>query len=119
MLARIKPRAVREIHRAAQWWRENRPAAPGAVEADLKDALTLLVEHPGIGGKVQNSRDAETRRFFLDRTRYFVYYRARGQFLEVVAFWHSSREHEPRVGAGDAQPFAAADVLRPAAFARG
>ena len=97
LLARIKPRAVREIHRAAQWWRENRPAALGAVEADLKDALTLLVEHPGIGSKVQNSRDAETRRFFLDRTRYFVYYRARGQFLEVMAFWHSSREHEPRV----------------------
>jgi len=97
LLVRIKPRAVREIHRAAQWWSENRAATPGAVEADLKDALALLVEHPGIGSKVLNSRDPETRRFFLDRTRYFVYYRARGKFLEVVAYWHSSREHEPRV----------------------
>ena len=97
MLARIKPRAVREIHRAAQWWSENRPAAPGAVEADLKEALTLLAEHPGVGGRVHNSRDAETRRFLLDRTRYFVYYRPRGQFLEVLAFWHASRENEPRV----------------------
>lgn len=97
LLVRIKPRAVREIHRAAQWWSENRPAAPGAVETDLEDALALLAEHPGIGSKVLNSRDAETRRFFLDRTRYFVYYRAKGAFLEVVAYWHSSREHEPRV----------------------
>jgi plasmid stabilization system protein ParE len=97
LLARIKPRAVREIHRAAQWWSENRTSAPGAVEADLKDALSLLVEHPGIGSKVHNSRDVETRRFLLDRTRYFVYYRPRGQFLEVLAFWHASREHEPRV----------------------
>jgi plasmid stabilization system protein ParE len=97
LLVRIKPRAVREIHRAAQWWSENRPATPGAVEADLKDALTLLVEHPGIGSKVDNTRDAETRRFLLDRTRYFVYYRPKGRFLEVLAFWHASREHEPRV----------------------
>jgi plasmid stabilization system protein ParE len=97
LLARIQPRAVREIHRAAQWWSENRPAAPGAVEADLREALTFLAEHPGVGSRVHNSRDAETRRFLLDRTRYFVYYRPRGQFLEVLAFWHASREHEPRV----------------------
>lgn len=97
LLVRIKPRAVREIHRAAQWWSENRPAAPWAVEADLKDALALLVEHPGIGSNVDNRRDAETRRFLLDRTRYFRYYRPKGRFLEVLAFWHASREHEPRV----------------------
>ncbi len=97
LLVRIKPRAVGEIHRAAQWWSENRPAALGAVEADLKDALALLVEHPGIGSKVDNSRDPETRRFLLHRTRYFVYYRSKGRFLEVLAFWHASREHEPRV----------------------
>lgn len=97
LLVRIKPRAVREIHRAAQWWSENRPAAPGAIEADLKEALALFMEHPGIGSKVENSRDAETRRFLLDRTRYFVYYRPKGRFLEVLAFWHISREHEPRV----------------------
>lgn len=97
LLVRIKPRAVGEIHRAAQWWGENRPLAPGAVEADLRDALKLLVEHPGIGSRVDNSRDPETRRFLLDRTRYFVYYRPRGRFLEVLAFWHASRDHEPDV----------------------
>jgi plasmid stabilization system protein ParE len=97
LLVRIKPRAVGEIHRAAQWWSESRPAAPGAIEADLKDALALLVEHSGIGSKVDNSRDPETRRFLLDRTRYFVYYRPKGRILEVLAFWHTSREHEPRV----------------------
>jgi plasmid stabilization system protein ParE len=73
LVARIKPRAVREIHRAAEWWSENRPVARTAIEADLKDALALLVEHPGIGSKVENSRDPETRRFLLDRTQYFVY----------------------------------------------
>ena len=96
LTVRIKPRALRQIHRAAQWWSENRIAAPGAIDADLKDALETLVEQPGIGSRVENARDAETRRFYLVRTKYFIYYRVRGAWLEVIAFWHSSREHEPR-----------------------
>lgn len=97
LTVRIKPRALRQIHSAAQWWSENRAAAPDAIESDLKDALDTLVEQPGIGSRVENARDAETRRFYLVRTKYFVYYRPRGPWLEVIAFWHSSREHEPRV----------------------
>ena len=96
-IVRIKPRALREIHRAAEWWSKNRPAAPGAIESDLKDALNTLVEQPGIGSKVENTRSPEARRFYLVRTRYLVYYRPKGRFLEVLAFWYSSREHEPRV----------------------
>ena len=97
LIVRIKPRALREIHRAAQWWGKNRLAAPGAIESDLKDALNTLVEQPGIGSKVENTRSAEVRRLYLVRTRYFVYYRSNGRLLEVLAFWHASREHEPRV----------------------
>jgi plasmid stabilization system protein ParE len=97
LTVRVKPRALRQIHRAAQWWSENRRAAPGAIEADLGDALDTLVEQPWIGSRVENARDGETRRFYLVRTRYFIYYRLRGPTLEVIAFWHSSREQEPRV----------------------
>ena len=97
LIVRIKPRVLREIHRAAEWWSKNRLAAPGAIESDLRDALNTLVEQPGIGSKVENTRSTETRRLYLVRTRYFVYYRAKGRFLEVLAFWHSSREQEPRV----------------------
>lgn len=97
LIVRIKPRAVRSIHAAAAWWSENRKAAPGAIEDDLKGALDVLAEQPGIGRRVENARDPETRRFYLARIRYFVCYRPRGQFLEIVEFWHSSREHEPRV----------------------
>ena len=97
LAVRVKPRALRQIHRAAQWWSENRIAAPGAIDSDLKDALDTLVEQPGIGSRVENARDTETRRFYLVRTKYLIYYRARGAWLEVIAFWHSSREHEPRV----------------------
>jgi plasmid stabilization system protein ParE len=97
LILRVKPRAERQIEAAAAWWSENRPAAPGAIRSDLQSALGILVEQPGIGTLVENARDPETRRLYLARTRYFVYYRPRGRYLEVVAFWHASREHGPSV----------------------
>lgn len=97
LIVRVKPRAERQIVAAAQWWSENRPAAPGAIRSDLKAALEALIEQPGIGTLVENARDRETRRLYLARTHYFVYYRPRGKYLEVVAYWHSSREHAPSV----------------------
>ena len=97
LLVRIKPRAERQIDAAAAWWSENRLAAPGAVRSDLKAAFEALVEQPGIGTLVENARDPETRRLYLARISYFVYYRPRGKYLEVVAFWHASREHGPSV----------------------
>jgi plasmid stabilization system protein ParE len=97
LTARIKPRARREINQAADWWLANRPAAPGAIELDLRAALGALVEQPGIGNKVENARDAQTRRLYLARTKYFIYYRTTGNYLDVIAFWHASRESGPSV----------------------
>jgi plasmid stabilization system protein ParE len=96
-IIRVKPRAEREITAAAKWWHQNRPAAPGAIAVDLKEALGLLVEFPRIGTKVEGARDPETRRWWLDRVRYHVYYRTAGQYLDVIAFWGGGREHEPKV----------------------
>ena len=97
LAVRIKPRARREINEAAAWWSENRLAAPGAVAQDLKGALDLLVDFPGIGTKVENAKSPETRRWLLKRIGYHVYYRPRGPNLEVVAFWGAEREHGPSV----------------------
>lgn len=58
---------------------------------DVEAALALLVEEPGIGTKVETARSEVVRRLYLPRVGYFVYYRVRGTFLEVVAFWHSRR----------------------------
>ena len=92
----IKARARREIVEAARWWSANRPAAPGAVAHDLREALDLA-EFPRIGTRVENTRDPETRRWLLKRVGYHLYYRPRGSVLEVVAFWSTDREHLPRV----------------------
>lgn len=97
LIVQIKSRAQREIEQAAEWWAENRPAAPGAVRKDMEAALALLVEEPGIGTKIETARMDTVRRLYLTRVRYFLYYRVRGKFLEVVAFWHSSRESGPPI----------------------
>jgi plasmid stabilization system protein ParE len=94
---RIKPRALREIERAAEWWAQNRASAPGAVRKDLEAVLALLAEEPGIGAKVETARADTVRRLYLPRINYFVYYRVRGGILEVVAFWHSSRGRGPSI----------------------
>ena len=97
LTVRIKPRARREINDAAAWWSENRLAAPSAVTQDLKDALTLLATFPSIGTRVENAKSPETRRWFLKRIGYHIYYRPRGLNLEVVAFWLADRERGPSV----------------------
>ena len=91
----ISRRAAREIDRIAGWWAANRPAAPGAVRHDLEAVFSLLVEQPGIGSEVTEASSPDIRRFFVDRIRYWVYYRVRGKRLEVVSVWHSSRGSGP------------------------
>lgn len=93
----FKARARREVERAATWWSANRLAASGAVRKDIEDALKVLVEQPGIGTKVETGRTPQVRRLLLDRTKYLMYYRVRGNVLEVLSLWHSSRERGARV----------------------
>ena len=94
---RFTKRAAAEVERADAWWRENRPAAPGAVREDLASALELLSVQPGLGRWVENARLAGTRRIQLDRVHYHLYFRVTGEELVILAFWHSKRGEGPRV----------------------
>jgi plasmid stabilization system protein ParE len=93
---KISARAGAQIRRAAQWWLENRPAAPGAIGADIAEGLALLAEQPGIGSKYNGARTGTVRRLYLSRVRYFLYYRVVDDALEVLAFWHVRRGSQPR-----------------------
>ena len=94
---RISARTAAEVRRAAEWWLVNRPAAPGAIGTDFAAAAALLSEQPGIGAKYAGSRTPGVRRLFLSRVGYFIYYTANTTDLNVLAFWHASREHQPAV----------------------
>ncbi|MBI3902698.1 MAG: type II toxin-antitoxin system RelE/ParE family toxin [Nitrosomonadales bacterium] len=71
---------------------EHSADTPRRIRKDIEAALALLVEEPGIGTKVETKRPDIVRRLYLTRVQYFVYYRVRGKFLDVIAFWHSRRE---------------------------
>lgn len=91
----VTPRAALHVEHAAQWWAENRLAAPDAIRVDLEEALGLLVQQPGIGGRSKSARYPDLRRLYLSRVQYHVYYRVKGGTLFVMAFWHASRGSGP------------------------
>ena len=92
---KVSARAADQVRGAAKWWAANRPAAPGAIAADFGESVALLAEQPGIGTKYAGTRTPGVRRLYLNRLRYFVYYKATNSELQVLAFWHASREHQP------------------------
>ena len=94
---RLSKQAAEQIETAAEWWLKNRPAAPGAIRKDLAEILSVLAEHSGIGTPATKTRIKGLRRIYLSRIRYYVYYRERGDVLEVLAFWHASRRQPPRI----------------------
>ncbi|MFA6444886.1 MAG: type II toxin-antitoxin system RelE/ParE family toxin [Sterolibacterium sp.] len=92
---KVSARAASQIHKAAEWWAENRPAAPGAVRTDIGEALALLAQQPGIGAAYEGARIKGVRRLLVGRIRYFIYYRVTPETLEVLTVWHESRGKQP------------------------
>ena len=92
---RIGLRASAQIEKADRWWRENRPAAPGALREDLHAAFDAILSQPGLGTRVESKRVAGVRRLHLGRIRYYVYYHVCGEELIVLSVWHSSRGSLP------------------------
>jgi plasmid stabilization system protein ParE len=92
---KVSARAVSQIDKAAEWWAENRPTAPGAVRTDIGEALALLARQPGIGTTYEGARTKGVRRLLVGRIRYFIYYRVTPETLEVLTVWHMSRGKQP------------------------
>jgi plasmid stabilization system protein ParE len=92
---KVSARAASQISKAAEWWVENRAAAPGAVRTDIGEAMALLARQPGIGTMYEGTRAKDVRRLLVGRIQYFIYYRATSDTLEVLAVWHTSRGKQP------------------------
>ena len=95
MRVRLTKRAQAQIDRAAHWWDDNRPLAPEAFDEELAEAFSLLAVEPGIGVPVGNTRAPGVRRLHLARIHYFLYYRVRGEEVQVLRIWHTSRGTDP------------------------
>lgn len=93
---KISARAAAQIRRAATWWAEHRPSAPGAIAQDLEESLALLAEQPGIGSKYSGTRAGQVRRctWAASATSFTTVSQVT---LEVLAFWHARRGRQPRL----------------------
>ncbi len=102
---KVSPQALAQIEEAAEWWAQNRLAAPGAIRQDVGEILTILSTRPGVGTPARRGRVKGLRRVTLTRVRYYLYFRVSGSVLEVLAFWHASRGRQPRAFEhNDAEP---------------
>jgi plasmid stabilization system protein ParE len=97
MKVRVTKRAQAQIDRAAIWWDDNRPLAPEAFDEDLAEAFSLLSSQPAIGVPVINARTPGVKRLHLARIHYFLYYRVRGEEVQVLRIWHTSRGTAPKL----------------------
>ena len=95
MRIRVTRRADAHIERAALWWEQNRPLAPETLREELAEAFALVGAQPAIGAPALNATMRGVRRVHLARVHYYLYYRVRGEQVEVLAFWHTSRGAGP------------------------
>jgi len=94
---RVTKRADAHIEQAADWWEQNRPLSPGALDEELTEAFALLISQPAIGAPALNAKTRDVRRVHLARVHYHLYYRVRGEQIDVLALWHTSRGTPPSV----------------------
>jgi len=87
----LSDRAAREIDAAERWWIRHRDKAPHAFEEDLRQAFSTLRDAAEVGHPVRSRRYGTIRRFQLTRIRYWLYYRATDDMVEILALWHMSR----------------------------
>lgn len=93
----ISRRAAIQIEEVAAWWAVNRLAAPGAIHQELEHAFSLLAIQPAVGARALNARLSGVRRLHLSRIHYHLYYRVTTHAIEVLAFWHTSRDLDPGI----------------------
>jgi plasmid stabilization system protein ParE len=93
----VTKRAEAHIDQAADWWEQNRPLSPGALDEELAEAFALLISQPAIGAPALNAKTRDVRRVHLARVHYHLYYRVRGEQIDVLALWHTSRGAPPSV----------------------
>jgi len=88
MRVRWLRKALRNLDDEASHIAADSPAAAQVVVQRILDAVALLPEQPGMG---RPGRVPGTRELVVLKTRYLVPYRVRGQIVEVLRVFHTSR----------------------------
>jgi plasmid stabilization system protein ParE len=89
---RFDSEAEAELRAAIARYERERPGLGDEFWTEVQHTLSLIEEHCGIGGRITRVRvRGVARRVPIRRFPYFVVYRDRNDFIEIVAFAHQSR----------------------------
>ena len=88
MRVRWLRKALRNLDDEATYIAANDTAAASLVVRRVLDAVAMLAEQPGLG---RPGRVSGTRELIVAKTRYIVPYRVRGETVEVLRVFHTSR----------------------------
>lgn len=85
--------ALRNLDDEAAYVAADDPQAARVVVGRVLEAVAMLEAHPAIG---RPGRVPGTRELVVLNTRYIVPYRVRGQSIEILRVFHSSRRPPAR-----------------------
>ncbi len=80
--------ALRNLDDEASYIATDDPKAAQLVVNSVLTSVSLLAEQPALG---RAGRVAGTREIVVSRTRYIVPYRVRGNTIEILRVFHTSR----------------------------
>ena len=80
--------ALRNLDDEATYIAADDAAAARLVVKRVLDAVAILAEQPGLG---RPGRVPGTRELIVAKTRYIVPYRVRGETVEILRMFHTSR----------------------------
>ena len=81
-------KALRNLDDEAAYIAADDATAASLVVKRVLDAVSMLGEQPGLG---RPGRVAGTRELIVAKTRYIVPYRVRGNTVEILRVFHTSR----------------------------
>ena len=88
MRVRWLRKALRNLDEEATYIATDDPGAARLVVQRVLDAVAMLAEQPGLG---RPGRVPGTRELVVQRTRYIVPYRVRGETVDILRVFHTSR----------------------------
>lgn len=90
MIVRLSPAAITDSNTAFNWYEDERDGLGEEFAQELERALSLIREHPQVGGVAWG----QYRRVVLRRFPYSVIYRVTERSAVVIAVFHASRDPE-------------------------
>jgi plasmid stabilization system protein ParE len=93
MKLKVLPRAVRDLENIQAYISADNGEAAEAVILKLAKSLSLITSRPELGRPIPESR---SREWSVPGLPYTIPYRVRGETVEVLRVFHTSRLRPPR-----------------------